>query len=82
MCLAYPMKIIEIKENTALVEADGIKRGVNIEFLKNAKVGDFVMVHAGFAIEKFNPDKVKEILEGFNEYKSAYRKSSNPKNAL
>lgn len=75
MCLAYPMKIIEIKGNHASVEADGIKRDVNIEFLKNAKVGDFVMVHAGFAIEKFNPGKVKDILEGFKEYKSAYRKS-------
>ncbi|MDD5618697.1 MAG: HypC/HybG/HupF family hydrogenase formation chaperone [Candidatus Omnitrophota bacterium] len=75
MCLAYPMKIIEIKGNQASVEADGIKRDVNIEFLKNAKVGDFVMVHAGFAIEKFDSEKVKDILEGFKEYKSAYRKS-------
>jgi len=70
------MKIIEINGNHALVEADGIKRNVNIEFLKNARMGDFVMVHAGFAIEKFNPSKVKDILEGFKEYKSAYRKSS------
>lgn len=76
MCLAYPMKIVEIKGASALVEAEGIKREVNIEFLKNAKVGDFVMVHAGFAIEKFNPEKVKDILDGFKEYKSAYRKSS------
>ncbi|MDD4183564.1 MAG: HypC/HybG/HupF family hydrogenase formation chaperone [Candidatus Omnitrophica bacterium] len=76
MCLAYPMKIIEINGNHASVEADGIKRDVNIEFLKNSRIGDFVMVHAGFAIEKFNPDKVKDILEGFKEYKSAYRKSS------
>ncbi len=76
MCLAYPMKIVKIQGNLATVEAEGIKRDVNIEFLKKAKVGDFVMVHAGFAIEKFNPDKVKDILEGFKEYKSAYRKSS------
>jgi len=76
MCLAYPMKIIEIKGKLALVEADGIKREINIEFLKSSKIGDYVMVHAGFAIEKFNPDKVKDILEGFKEYKSAYRKSS------
>jgi hydrogenase expression/formation protein HypC len=70
------MKIVKIKGSLATVEAEGIKRDVNIEFLKKAKVGDFVMVHAGFAIEKFNPDKVKDILEGFKEYKSAYRKSS------
>jgi len=76
MCLAYPMKIVKIQGNLATVEAEGIKRDVNIEFLKKAKIGDFVMVHAGFAIEKFNPDKVKDILEGFKEYKSAYRKSS------
>ena len=76
MCLAYPMKIIEIKGVHASVEAEGIRRDVNIEFLKKSKVGDFVMVHAGFAIEKFDPSKVKDIIDGFKEYKSAYRKSS------
>jgi hydrogenase expression/formation protein HypC len=70
------MKIIEIKGTHASVEAEGIKRDVNIEFLKNAQKGDFVMVHAGFAIEKFDSSKVKDILDGFKEYKSAYRKSS------
>ena len=76
MCLAYPMKIIEIKGAQASVEAEGIRRDVNIEFLKKIKVGDFVMVHAGFAIEKFDSSKVKDIIDGFKEYKSAYRKSS------
>jgi hydrogenase expression/formation protein HypC len=76
------MKIIEIKGAQASVEAEGIRRDVNIEFLKKIKVGDFVMVHAGFAIEKFDSSKVKDIIDGFKEYKSAYRKSSNPKHAL
>ena len=75
MCLAYPMKVIEINKNRATVDAEGIKREVNIEFLKNAKVGDYLMVHAGFAIEKFDPKKAKETIEYFKEYKDALRKT-------
>ena len=75
MCLAYPMKVIEIKKNRAIVDAEGIKREVNIEFLKNAKVGDYLMVHAGFAIEKFDEKRAKETIEYFKEYKNALRKT-------
>jgi hydrogenase expression/formation protein HypC len=69
------MKVIEIKKNRAIVDAEGIKREVNIEFLKNAKVGDYLMVHAGFAIEKFDEKRAKETIEYFKEYKNALRKT-------
>lgn len=75
MCLAYPMKVIEVNKNRATVDADGIKREVNIEFLKKTKVGDYVMVHAGFAIEKFDEKRAKETIEYFKEYKDALRKT-------
>jgi hydrogenase expression/formation protein HypC len=74
MCLAYPMKVIEVKKQTAIVDADGIRKEINIGFLKDVKPGDYVMVHAGFAIEKFNPDKAKDIIETFKEYKDVLRK--------
>ncbi|HBM75039.1 MAG TPA: HypC/HybG/HupF family hydrogenase formation chaperone, partial [Clostridiaceae bacterium] len=52
MCLAVPLKIVSINEKNAVAEMDGIKRNIRIDFIKNAEVGDYVIVHAGFAIEK------------------------------
>ncbi len=54
MCLAIPMKIIEISENIAVCDATGIQREVNIQLLQHCKllIGDFVLVHLGYAIQK------------------------------
>jgi hydrogenase expression/formation protein HypC len=71
MCLAYPMKVIEIKGRYALVEAEGIRKEVNIEFLKDVKVGEYLMIHAGFAIEKFDKKRAEETLKFFKEYLNA-----------
>ena len=75
MCLAYPMKVIEVNKNRAIVDAEGIKRKINTEFLGNIKAGDYVMVHAGFAIEKFDEKKAKETIKYFKECKNALRKN-------
>ncbi len=64
MCLAVPVKIVEIKnEQMAIVDADGIKRDVNIAFIEEPKVGDYVLVHAGFAIRKWSQEDAKEFFE-------------------
>ena len=55
MCLAVPLKIIEINGNDAVGARDGIRRPVRVDFIKEPKIGDFVMVHAGFAIERVAP---------------------------
>lgn len=52
MCLAVPSKIIEINGNTARVEVDGVVRDASIMLLDNARIGEYVIVHAGFAISK------------------------------
>jgi hydrogenase expression/formation protein HypC len=75
MCLAYPMRVKEIKGSCAIVVAEGINKEINIDFLKDAKVGDYVMVHAGFAIEKFDTKKARETIRYFREYNDALRKS-------
>ena len=62
MCLAVPMKIIEIRNNMAIAASGWIKREINVELMKNIKVGEYVMVHAGFAIERVNDKKAKETL--------------------
>jgi hydrogenase expression/formation protein HypC len=60
MCLAIPGKIITIKNQLATVDFDGIKKEINV-LLVDAKVGEYVMVHAGFAIEKMDDEYAKEM---------------------
>ncbi len=59
MCLAYPGKIRSIKNDLAVVNFDGIEKEVNVS-LVNAKKGDYVIVHAGFAIEVMDKKTGKE----------------------
>ncbi|UCC94695.1 MAG: HypC/HybG/HupF family hydrogenase formation chaperone [Candidatus Omnitrophota bacterium] len=76
MCLAYPMQVMQLKGKHAVVDAQGIRREVNIEFLKGLKVGDYVMIHAGFAIERYDAKKARQTLEYVKEYMDGIRKSS------
>jgi hydrogenase expression/formation protein HypC len=62
MCLAIPGKIVSIKNQQAIVDFDGLKKEVNIS-LVDAIIGEFVLVHAGFAIEKFSKEEARKILE-------------------
>lgn len=63
MCLAIPMKVIKVDKENAIVECGGITREVNIQFLTNVKKGDYVIVHAGFAIEKLNRKEAEKTLK-------------------
>jgi hydrogenase expression/formation protein HypC len=63
MCLAIPVKVIKIKDNSAEVDMAGTKRTVDVRFLEDLKIGDYILVHAGFAIEKIDEEQAKETLE-------------------
>lgn len=67
MCLGIPMRIKEIGKEFAKVEAGSLIRTVNIQMLPKVKAGDYVIVHAGFAIQKVDPQKAKETLKIANE---------------
>lgn len=54
MCLAVPMKIIETDGSVATLEVDGITTSANVSLIENAAPGDYVIIHAGFAIEKLD----------------------------
>ena len=62
MCLAIPGKIIKINNHLAIVEFQGMQKEINISIV-DVKVGDYVMVHAGFAIEKMEKDYVEKLSE-------------------
>ena len=69
MCLAIPGKIIEINEDrtTALVDFDGIQQNVIIALIMNPEVGNYVIVHAGYAIEQMNEKEAMLTLEQWKE---------------
>ncbi len=67
MCLAVPVKVLEVKDLTALVELGGIARPVSIMLVPDTQVGDYVLLHAGFAIEKLDENEAKETLRLFAE---------------
>ncbi len=62
MCLAIPAKVLEIHGDDAKVDFGGVFRTVNIS-LVDVKVGEYVIVHAGFAIEMMDEEQAKESLE-------------------
>lgn len=63
MCLGTPMKVISVKENIAVCEAGGITRDVNIFLIEEPlNVGDYVLVHVGYAIEKIDPHRAQETI--------------------
>ncbi len=67
MCLAVPMKIAEIADGSAICEVDGVRREASLMMLDEAQVGDYVLIHAGFAIEKIDPVEAEKTLEVFRE---------------
>lgn len=57
MCLAVPATITNIEDIHAMVDIMGVKKRINIQLLKAPKPGDYVLVHAGFAIQKIHPNE-------------------------
>lgn len=65
MCLAFPGKIKKITGQNAMVDFDGIEKEINISLVSDVKKGDFIIVHAGFAIEivsEENKDEIDKLL--------------------
>lgn len=67
MCLAVPMKLIRIEGNKGIVELSGIKKEISLNLLRDVEIGDYLIIHAGFAIEKLNEEEAKKTLEIWKE---------------
>lgn len=68
MCLAVPMKVVEVADNTARVEVGGTRRTIGLDIIEpKPKIGDYVIVHAGFAINVINESEARVILNDFKE---------------
>lgn len=68
MCLAVPMRIIDIEGEMMVAEIDGVRREASLMMLsEDVKVGDFVLIHAGFAISRLDEDEALETLDLMRE---------------
>lgn len=65
MCLAIPSKITSIKGNTAEIDVGGNTKEINITLTPEAKVGDYVLVHAGFSINIIDEKSAEEIFDAW-----------------
>ncbi|MBA4322747.1 MAG: HypC/HybG/HupF family hydrogenase formation chaperone [Odoribacter sp.] len=71
MCLSVPAKIIEINGNMADVSIGGTIFKAGLQMVENAGVGDYILLHAGFAIQKISEEEALETIRIFNEIKEA-----------
>ena len=68
MCLAIPAQVVEISDNeTAVVEVGGIRKAISTALLDEVAVGDYVIVHVGYALERLNVAEAEETLRLFTE---------------
>jgi len=67
MCLAIPSKITEINDNMGVIDVVGVQREVSLLLVENPQVGDWVIVHAGFAIQIIDEATAQESLRYLRE---------------
>jgi len=67
MCLAIPAKVISVDGKSAKVTIEDVEYTASLLLLDDVKPGDYIMLHAGFAIEKVDPDEAAETLRLLNE---------------
>ena len=62
MCIAVPLEVLEVNDNRATAHFGNTRREVFLDLIDDVKVGDFIIVHAGFAIEKLNKEEAEKTL--------------------
>ena len=67
MCLAVPLKLIEIDGKNAVGESMGMQRKLRVDFIPEPKIGDYVIAHAGFAIERLPEEQALENIAAWEE---------------
>jgi len=67
MCLAVPMQVKSIENEMAVCEIDGVKREACLMMIDGVQVGDYVLIHAGFAIERIDEDEAQLTLKALRE---------------
>jgi hydrogenase expression/formation protein HypC len=74
MCLSIPAKVIDIKGNMADVSVGGTTFKAGLQMVENVEIGDYILLHTGFAIQKISEEEALETLKILNEIKDALNK--------
>ena len=77
MCVAIPLKITDKNDKDGICEMNGVRRHIRLDLVPKASVGDYVIVHAGFAIEILKEKQALENLEAIREVEEAMRTDNN-----
>ena len=68
MCLALPVKVIELGANDmAIVDLGGVKKEISLALLDDVNIGDYVILHVGYALSKLDPEEAEKTLALFAE---------------
>jgi hydrogenase expression/formation protein HypC len=79
MCLAIPVKVVSLLENDeAIVVLDGIRKKISLALVDDVYIGDYVILHVGFALHKLDPDEAAITLELFREMSQYDTEVKNP----
>jgi hydrogenase expression/formation protein HypC len=72
MCLAIPVRVVELHgESMAIVDLDGIRKEISLALVDDVRVGDYVILHVGYALSKLDPDEAARTLALFAEVSAA-----------
>ena len=77
MCLAIPSKIVKIENGVGTIDVDGVRRTASLLLVEDAAVGDYVIVHAGFALHKIDEADAMESLRILKEAAAFAEKKEN-----
>ncbi|MBN2418300.1 MAG: HypC/HybG/HupF family hydrogenase formation chaperone [Deltaproteobacteria bacterium] len=67
MCIAIPSKIVEIDGDIGIIDVDGVRKEIGLHLIESPKTGDYIIVHAGFAINRIDENEALETLSVFKE---------------
>jgi hydrogenase expression/formation protein HypC len=70
MCLAVPARVVELNGDSAIVDLDGIRKETSTILLDEVAVGDYVLIHVGYALERIDPIEAAKTLKLFDELRA------------
>lgn len=76
MCLSIPAKVISIDNDKAIVSVGGTEYEASLQLLENVVIGDYILLHTGFAIQKLSEDEALETIQLFKELDEFNSKTS------
>ena len=74
MCLAIPAQVIELRDgDNAVVDLAGVRKEISLSLVEGVEIGDYVIVHVGYALNKLDPEEAEKTLALFAEMGGAYQ---------